>query len=140
LFKNYLNSYNLNFDSHRWITLLNFLVLMCERDSWFLWFLNELNLTYWRLTGFMVSFNFISIVWVPWEKFHYVTLLSGLFRLSEIRSQSWLWVAWPRDYEVCIRQRIQDTIEDGDIIMFGSEVQDKIIVFVSCLIIMDKRE
>ena len=34
--------------------------------------------------------------------FHCVTLLSDLFRLSGIRSQSWLWVAWPRDHEVRI--------------------------------------
>jgi len=31
-----------------------------------------------------------------------VTLLSDLFRLSGIRSQSWLWLAWPRDHEVRI--------------------------------------
>ena len=29
--------------------------------------------------------------------FHCVTLLSDLFQLFGIRSQSWLWVAWPRD-------------------------------------------
>jgi len=33
IFKNYLNIYNLNFESHWWILLLNFSVLTCESDS-----------------------------------------------------------------------------------------------------------
>jgi hypothetical protein len=40
-----------------------------KRDSYIIWFLNEMNLTYQRLTGFMVSFDFIPIVLVPWDKF-----------------------------------------------------------------------
>jgi hypothetical protein len=48
---------------------LNFLVLTCESDSCILQFLNELNLTYQRLTHFVVSFYFIRIVLVPWGTF-----------------------------------------------------------------------
>ena len=59
-------------------------------------FLNELNWTYRRLTGLVASFFFIPIVLVFWVGFHCITLLSDLFRLSRIRSQSWLWVAWSR--------------------------------------------
>jgi hypothetical protein len=44
-------------------------VLICERDSCILCFLNELNLTYQRLTGYITSFDFIPIVLVPWDKF-----------------------------------------------------------------------
>jgi hypothetical protein len=80
------------------ITRLNRIIY----DSCILQFLNELNLTYRRLTSFVASFYFIPIVLVPWSRFHCVTLLSDLFRLSKIRSQSWLWVAWPRDHEVRI--------------------------------------
>ena len=43
--------------------------LTCERDSCILWFLNELNLTYQRLTGFVASFDLISIVLVPCDRF-----------------------------------------------------------------------
>jgi len=39
-----------------WISLLNFLVLTYESDSYSLQFLNELNLTYRRLTSFLASF------------------------------------------------------------------------------------
>ena len=39
--------------------------LTYERDSCILWFLDELNLIYQRLTGFVVPFNFIPIVLVP---------------------------------------------------------------------------
>ena len=42
---------------------------MRKRDSCILWFLNELNLTYRRLIGFVVSFDFIPIVLVPWGRF-----------------------------------------------------------------------
>jgi hypothetical protein len=42
---------------------------MRERDSCILWFLNELNLTYPRLIGFVVSFDFIPIVLVLWGRF-----------------------------------------------------------------------
>ena len=56
IFKNYLNTYNLNFVSHWWILLLIFLVLTCESDYCILQFLNELNLIYQRLTGFVASF------------------------------------------------------------------------------------
>jgi hypothetical protein len=69
IFKNYLNTCNWNFMNHWWILLLNLLVLTCESDSCILQFLNELNLTYRRLTGFMTSFYFIPIVLVPWGKF-----------------------------------------------------------------------
>jgi len=55
-FKNYLNSCNQNFGSFWWLLLLNFSVLTCESDSCILQFLNELNLTYRRLTGFVASF------------------------------------------------------------------------------------
>ena len=41
----------------------------CERDYYILWFLNELNLIYQRLTGFVASFDFIPIVLVPWDRF-----------------------------------------------------------------------
>jgi hypothetical protein len=54
-FKNYLNICNLNFGSLWWLLLLNFLVLTCESDYCIFQFLNELNLTYQRLTGFVVS-------------------------------------------------------------------------------------
>ena len=43
--------------------------LICEKDSCILWFLNELNLTYQRLIGFMASFEFILIVLVLWDRF-----------------------------------------------------------------------
>jgi len=46
-----------------------FLVLMCESDSCIPQFLNEINLTYRRLTGFVASFYFIPIVLVPWGRF-----------------------------------------------------------------------
>ena len=75
---------------------------MCESDSCILQFLNELNLTYRRLTGFVASFYSIQKCWCLGAGFHCVTLLSDLFRLSGIRSQSWLWVAWPRDHYVRI--------------------------------------
>ena len=75
---------------------------MCESDSCILQFLNELNLTYRRLTGFVASFYSIQKCWCLGAGFHCVTLLSDLFRLSGIRSQSWLWVAWPRDHDVRI--------------------------------------
>ena len=39
--------------------------LTCERDSCIILFLNEMNLTYQRLIGIVVSFNFIPIVLVP---------------------------------------------------------------------------
>ena len=42
-----------------------FFNLMCEKDSYILWFLNELNLTFQRLIGFVASFDFIPIVLVP---------------------------------------------------------------------------
>ena len=38
-------------------------------DSCSLQFLNEVNLTYQRLTGFVASFYFIPIVLVPWGRF-----------------------------------------------------------------------
>jgi hypothetical protein len=57
------------FQSHWRIILLNLLVLTFERDSYIFMFLNDLNLTYRRLTGFVMSFDFITIVLVPWEKF-----------------------------------------------------------------------
>jgi hypothetical protein len=45
---------------------LNFLVLMCERASCILWFLNKLNLIYWRLTAFrgviQLQFNSASVL------------------------------------------------------------------------------
>jgi len=69
IFKNYLNTCNQNFSSHWWILILNFSGLTCESDSCILQFLNELNLTYRRLTGFMTSFYFIPIVLVSWGKF-----------------------------------------------------------------------
>ena len=70
--------------------------------EWFLFqFLNELNLTYRRLTGFMVSFYFILTVMVPWGRF--------LFRLSRIKSQSWLWVAWSRDSHKLISELSSET-------------------------------
>jgi hypothetical protein len=59
IFKNYLNTWNLNFDNHWWILFLIFFVLTCESDSCILQFLNELNLTYWRLISFVASFYFI---------------------------------------------------------------------------------
>jgi hypothetical protein len=40
-----------------------------ERDYYIFWFLNELNLIYQRLTGFVASFDFIPIVLVPWDRF-----------------------------------------------------------------------
>jgi hypothetical protein len=43
--------------------------LTCKRDSCILWFLNELNLTYQRLIGFVVSFDFISIMPVLRDRF-----------------------------------------------------------------------
>ena len=43
--------------------------LICERDSCILWFLNELKLTYQKLTDFMALFDFISIVLVSWNRF-----------------------------------------------------------------------
>jgi hypothetical protein len=55
--------------SHWWILLLNFSVLTCKSDSCILQFLNELNLTYQRLTSFEASFYFIPIVLVPWGRF-----------------------------------------------------------------------
>jgi len=42
--------------------------LKCERDFFFL-FLNELNLSYQRLTSFVASFDFILIVLVHWDMF-----------------------------------------------------------------------
>jgi hypothetical protein len=63
------NSCNQNFSSHWWIFFLNFLVLTCENDSCIFQFLNELNLTYRRLTGFKMSFYFILIVLVSWGRF-----------------------------------------------------------------------
>ena len=52
-------------DYYFWI----FSVLTCESDSCILQSLNELNLTYQILTGFMMLFHFILIVLVPWGKF-----------------------------------------------------------------------
>jgi hypothetical protein len=46
-----------------------FSVFTCESDSCVLQFLNELNLTYQRLTDFMASFYFIPVVLVSWSKF-----------------------------------------------------------------------
>jgi hypothetical protein len=46
-----------------------FFILIYGRDSCILWFLNELNLTYQRLTNFMASFDFIPIVLVSWDRF-----------------------------------------------------------------------
>jgi hypothetical protein len=43
--------------------------LMRERDSTIFWFLNELNLTYQRLTSFVASFDFIPIMLMPWGRF-----------------------------------------------------------------------
>jgi hypothetical protein len=59
------------------------------------------------------------IVLVPWSRSHCVTLLSDLLRLSGIRSQSWLWVAWPRDHEVRIKlSRIYQQIDSvGELIV-----------------------
>ena len=74
----------------------------CESDSCILQFLNELNLTYQRLTSFVASFYSFQKCWCLGAGFHCVTLISDLFWLSGIRSQSWLWVAWPRDHEVRI--------------------------------------
>jgi hypothetical protein len=66
IFKNYLNICNLNFESHWWILLLNFLVLTCQSDSCILQFFNELNLTYQRLTSFM--FHYTHSNSVRWKK------------------------------------------------------------------------
>ena len=57
IFKNYLNTCNLNFGNHWWILLLNFSVLTCESDSCILQFLNELNLTYRGLTSLWHHFT-----------------------------------------------------------------------------------
>jgi hypothetical protein len=43
-----------------------FFILTCESDSCILQFMKELNLTYRRLTSFVVSFDFIPIVLVSW--------------------------------------------------------------------------
>ena len=69
VFQNYLKISMLKFQSHWWIILLNFLVLMFERESYIFIFLNNLNLTYRRLTGFVMSFKFIPIELVSWNKF-----------------------------------------------------------------------
>jgi hypothetical protein len=103
-FKNYLNTCNLNFGSFWWLLLLTFSVLTCESDSCILQFLNKLNLTYQRLIGFVASFYSFQYCWCLGAGFHCVPLLSDVFRLSRIRSQSWLWVAWPRDHEVRITE------------------------------------
>jgi hypothetical protein len=69
IFKNYLNTCNLNFGAIDEYYFDFFSVLMFESDSCILQFLNKLNLTYRRLTGFVMSFYFVSIVLVPWNKF-----------------------------------------------------------------------
>jgi hypothetical protein len=51
------------------IIIHNVFFNLCGSDSCILQFLNELNLTYQRLTGFVVSFDFIPIVLVPWDRF-----------------------------------------------------------------------
>jgi hypothetical protein len=43
----------------------DFCSLICEKDSYIIWFLNELNLTFQRLIVFVASFDFIPIVLVP---------------------------------------------------------------------------
>ena len=43
--------------------------LMCERDSYIIWFLNELNLTYKKLSDFVMLFDFIPVVLIPWDMF-----------------------------------------------------------------------
>jgi hypothetical protein len=68
--KNDLNTYKPQFQHFFFINNTSELFsLTCERGSCILWFLNELNLTYQRLTSFMASFNFIPIVLVPWDRF-----------------------------------------------------------------------
>jgi hypothetical protein len=69
IFKNYLNTCNLNFGAIDEYYFWFFSVLMFEIDSCIIQFLNKLNLTYRRLTGFVASFYFIPIVLVPWDKF-----------------------------------------------------------------------
>ena len=69
IFQNYLNTCKPKFRSHWRVILLNFSVLTCERASYIFLFLNELNLTYQRLTCFVVSFNFIPIVLMPCSRF-----------------------------------------------------------------------
>ena len=54
---------------------------MCESDSCILQFLNELNLTYRRLSGFVASFYSFQQCWCLEVGFHCVTLLSDLFQL-----------------------------------------------------------
>jgi hypothetical protein len=48
------------------------------------------------LTSFVASFYLCQYCWCLGRGFHCVTLLSDLFWLSGIISQSWLWVAWSR--------------------------------------------
>jgi hypothetical protein len=48
------------------------------RDSYILWFLKKLNLTYQRLTSFVASFNFIPIVLVPYFPLYHTLIRSLL--------------------------------------------------------------
>jgi hypothetical protein len=66
--------------------------------EWFLYslVLEWLNLTYRRLIGFVASLYFIPIVLVSLDRFSLCHTPIDLFWLFRIRSQSWLWVAWPR--------------------------------------------
>jgi hypothetical protein len=84
-FKNYLNTYNLNFSSFEDNYFWNFHFNVWE------WFLHSSVLE--RTESDLSKINWLRGV---------ILLLSDLFRLSGTRSQSWLWVAWPRDHEVRI--------------------------------------
>ena len=71
-----------------WERFLHSLVLeWTESDLWKInWFRGVIRLHSWCLR----------------EGFHFVTFLSNLFWIYEIISQSWMWVAWPRNHEVRI--------------------------------------
>ena len=71
-------------------------VILAFLSSWtnWIWLIEDL-LASWRHSTHSNSVRALVQVSI-------VSHLSDLFRLSGIRSQSWLWVAWSRDHEVRI--------------------------------------